>query len=163
MSSPPWLPGAPSSDTLPVYLGVMTPKRAPTPIWDEFTFDLGEDVTPEEAHAFTRLLNRPEGQAFLWSVAESLVQLRRSTKRRRRSTNTPPTDPAALPLLLTAGEAAGLLRTTVEGVYARVERGQLTGAEGLVREGRKVLFHRDRLLRSLERAADGRATRGGRR
>jgi excisionase family DNA binding protein len=68
-----------------------------------------------------------------------------------------------LPFVLTVEEVAGLLRTTVDGVYARVERGQLTGVEGLLREGRKVLFHRDKLVRSLERPADGRARRGGRR
>src|SRR5262249_4749343 len=112
---------------------------------------------------FTRLLNRPEGQAFLQKVAESLVQLRRATKRRRFQVAAGPVvDPTTLPFLLTAQEAAGILRTTVDGLYARVERGQLTGVEGLVREGRKVFFHRDRLLRSLERAGDGRA-RGGRR
>lgn len=142
----------------------MLPKLAHAPIWDSFVVDLGEDVTPEEARAFTRLVNRPEGQAFLWQLAESLVRLRRTKKRRRfHAPAEKVADPSALPFLLTVEEAAGLLRTSVDGVYARVERGQLTGVEGLVREGRKVLFHRDRLLRSLERAADGRATRGGRR
>jgi excisionase family DNA binding protein len=121
-------------------------------------------VTSEEAETLTRLLNRPEGQAFLWKVAESLVQLRRIKKRRRfHASGGPVVDPSALPCLLTVEEAAGLLRTTVDGIYARVERGQITGGEGLVRDGRKVLFHRDRLLHSLERAGDGRATRGGRR
>jgi excisionase family DNA binding protein len=142
----------------------MLPPSARPPIWDEFAVDLGEDVTPDEARAFVRLVNRPEGQAFLWKVAESLVQLRRAKKRRRLPAAAGPViDPAGLPFLLTVQEAAGLLRTTVDGVYARIERGQLSGVEGLVREGRKVLFHRDKLVRSLERAGDGRATRGGRR
>ena len=146
-----------------VYLGDMLPPSARLPIWDDLTVDLGEDVTPEDAHAFVRLLNRPEGQAYLWKVAESLVRLRKTTKRRKfQPAKTPVVDPAALPFL-TVEEAAGLLRTTVDGVYARVDRGQLTGVERLVREGRKVLFHREKLLRSLERAADGRATRRGRR
>ncbi len=154
----------PGSASRPVYLESMLPKSARHSPWDEFTFELGEDVTPEEAHAFTRLLNRPEGQAFLSRIAESMVRLRRAKKRRRFQAPTGPVvDPSALPFLLTVEEAAGLLRTTVDGLYARVERGQLTGVEGLIREGRKVLFHRDRLLRSFERAADGRATRGGRR
>lgn len=147
-----------------MYLGIMSPKSARPPIHDEFTFDLGEDVTPDEAHAFTRFLNRPEGQAFLWRIAESLVQLRREKKRRRyQAAAGPVVDPTMLPFVLTVEEVAGLLRTTVDGVYARVERGQLTGVEGLLREGRKVLFHRDKLVRSLERPADGRARRGGRR
>ena len=58
-----------------MYPESVLPKNARPSTWDEFTFDLGEDVTPEEAHAFARLLNRPEGQALLWKVAESLVQL----------------------------------------------------------------------------------------
>jgi Helix-turn-helix domain len=69
-------------------------------------------------------------------------------------------DLAGLNFILTPEEAAGLLRTTVSGIYARMARGQLTGAHGLIRQGRKVVFHRDKLVRSLERAADG---RGGRR
>jgi excisionase family DNA binding protein len=65
----------------------------------------------------------------------------------------PVVDPSTLPYLLTVQEAAGLLRTTVAGVYARVERGQLV--DSLVRDGRRILIHRDRLLRSLDRAAKG--------
>ena len=62
----------------------MLPKLAHAPIWDSFVVDLGEDVTPEEVHAFARLVNRPEGHAFLWQLAESLVRLRRTKKRRRK-------------------------------------------------------------------------------
>jgi hypothetical protein len=70
--------------------------------------------------------------------------------------------PHELPLVLTLQEAAGLLRTTVGAVYARVERGQLTGAHGLIRNGRRMTFHRDRLLASLQRDTDGRGSRRGR-
>lgn len=48
-----------------------------------------------------------------------------------------------LPLLLTAGEAATLLRTTKRAVYAAIERGQLPG---LTRLGRRVLLRSDDLL-----------------
>jgi len=61
-------------------------------------------------------------------------------------------DPATLPYLLTAGEAAALLRTTQKAIYPRAERGLLPG---LVRDGRRVLVRRDELLRSL---SEGRAT-----
>jgi excisionase family DNA binding protein len=52
-----------------------------------------------------------------------------------------------LPLLLTAAEAANLLRTTRKAIYARAERGLLPGA---VRDRRRLLVRRDDLLRSLE-------------
>jgi excisionase family DNA binding protein len=52
-----------------------------------------------------------------------------------------------LPLLLTAAEAANLLRTTRRAVYARAERGLLPGA---IRDGRRLLVRRDDLLRYLE-------------
>jgi excisionase family DNA binding protein len=52
-----------------------------------------------------------------------------------------------LPLLLTATEAAALLRTTRRAVYARAERGLLPGA---LRDGRRLLVCRDDLLRYLE-------------
>jgi hypothetical protein len=98
----------------------MLPESARPPIWDEFTLDLGDDVTREDADTFVRLLNRPEGQAYLWKVAESLVQLRRAKKRRKFHTpKTPAVDPSTLPYLLTVEEVAGLLRTTVDGIYAR--------------------------------------------
>jgi excisionase family DNA binding protein len=61
-------------------------------------------------------------------------------------------DPTALPYLMTASEAAALLRTTQKAIYARAERGLLPG---LVRDGRRILIRRDELLRSL---SEGRAT-----
>jgi len=48
-----------------------------------------------------------------------------------------------LPLLLTADETAGMLRTTRRAVYAMVQRGQIGG---VTRIGRRVLFQRDDLL-----------------
>ncbi len=143
----------------------MVPKSAPVPIWDRFTVSVGEDVTEEEARVIARFLNSPSGQEYLHRVGESLARLRLATKRRRNWTTptAPVVEPAILPFTLTVEEAAGLLRTSVDGVYARVQRGQLTGAEGLIRQGRKVTFHRDKLVRSLDRAADGRISRRGRR
>jgi hypothetical protein len=143
----------------------MVPESAPSPIWDRFTVSADEDVTEEEARVIARFLNSPSGQEYIHRAAESLARLRRATKRRKPWT--PPTapvvDPATLPFILTVKEVAGLLRTSVDAIYAQVGRGQLAGADGLIRQGRKVVFHREKLLRSLERAADGRAPRGGRR
>lgn len=51
--------------------------------------------------------------------------------------------PKDLPLLLTADDLAGLLRTTRTAVYALVERGQV---QGVVRIGRRMLFRRDEVL-----------------
>jgi len=51
-----------------------------------------------------------------------------------------------LPLLLTAENAAELLRTSARAVYAMAERGQLPGA---VRVGRRLLIRRDELLDSI--------------
>jgi excisionase family DNA binding protein len=51
-----------------------------------------------------------------------------------------------LPYLLTANEVATLLRTTLKAVYADVARNRLPG---VVRHGRRLLFKRDELLRSL--------------
>ena len=59
-------------------------------------------------------------------------------ERRRRPT---------LPILLTADEAADLLRTTRRAIYAMVERGQLPG---VVRVRRRVLLKSDALLHWLE-------------
>jgi excisionase family DNA binding protein len=47
------------------------------------------------------------------------------------------------PVLLTADEAADLLRTSRKGVYAMIERGFLPG---VTRLGRRVLIRRDDLL-----------------
>lgn len=51
-----------------------------------------------------------------------------------------------LPILLTADEAADLLRTTRRAIYAMVERGQLPG---VVRVRRRVLLRTDALLHWL--------------
>ncbi|MCC6667188.1 MAG: hypothetical protein IT375_25805 [Polyangiaceae bacterium] len=59
-----------------------------------------------------------------------------------------PTDEKALPLLLLPAEVAGLLRTTDKAIYAKVERGLLAG---VVRDGTRILFDRDVLLRELRR------------
>jgi excisionase family DNA binding protein len=55
-------------------------------------------------------------------------------------------DPSQLPFLLTADEAAALLRTSRRAIYARAERGLLPG---VIYDGRRVLVRRDDLLRSL--------------
>ncbi len=52
-----------------------------------------------------------------------------------------------LPLLLTADEAAQVLRTTRTAVYAMVARGQIPG---IIRLGRRVLFHHGDLLKWLD-------------
>jgi excisionase family DNA binding protein len=52
-----------------------------------------------------------------------------------------------LPMLLTADEAADLLRTSRRAIYAMVERGQLPG---VVRVRRRVLLKSDALLHWLE-------------
>jgi excisionase family DNA binding protein len=53
---------------------------------------------------------------------------------------------AALPFLLTADEAADLLRTSRKAIYAMVDRGQLPG---VARVGRRLLFRAEVLLRWL--------------
>ena len=52
-----------------------------------------------------------------------------------------------LPPLLTADDAAQLLRTTRKAVYVMIERGQLPG---VTRLGRRVLLRSDRLLEWLD-------------
>jgi excisionase family DNA binding protein len=54
---------------------------------------------------------------------------------------------AVVPVLLTVGEAAELLRTTPRAIYVMVERRQLPG---LIRIGRRVLFRADDLLDWLD-------------
>ena len=49
----------------------------------------------------------------------------------------------ALPLFLTPGETADLLRTSRKAIYAMVERGQLPG---IIRIGRRVLIREADLL-----------------
>ena len=73
-------------------------------------------------------------------VAESVTPERgrpRTERRRQRE----------LPILLTADEAADLLRTSRRAIYAMVERGQLPG---VVRVRRRVLLRSDALLHWLE-------------
>lgn len=79
-----------------------------------------------------------------------------------RKAPAPVIDPMSLPYLLSVDLTASVLATTPEAVRARVERGQLTGFDGLVRTGRKIQFLRDRLLRALERAADDQAPKKAR-
>ncbi|HVW25473.1 MAG TPA: helix-turn-helix domain-containing protein [Polyangiaceae bacterium] len=54
---------------------------------------------------------------------------------------------AELPALLTPGEVATWLKTSVKAVYARAERGNLPGATRL---GRRLYFVRSELLTWLE-------------
>ncbi len=58
-----------------------------------------------------------------------------------------PQPAATLPELLTAREVATWLKTTVNAVYAKAERGTLAGATHI---GRRLYFVRAELLRSLE-------------
>lgn len=51
-----------------------------------------------------------------------------------------------LPVLITSGEMADLLRTTRTAIYAMVSRHQLPG---VVRIGRRVLFRREDVMRWL--------------
>jgi excisionase family DNA binding protein len=71
------------------------------------------------------------------SVAPSDRKAPRVERRRRQT----------LPILLTADEAADLLRTTRRAIYAMVERGQLPG---VVRVRRRVLLKSDAPLHWLE-------------
>jgi len=81
---------------------------------------------------------------------------------RRRGEVRAAVSPTTLPHLLSVDQAASILATTPGAVRARVERGQLTGLDGLVRSGRKIQFLRDRLLQSLEKNADANAPKKGR-
>lgn len=60
----------------------------------------------------------------------------------------PPTDPNAV--LIDAPEAARLLGISVEALYMRVSRCQVSG---VVKTGRRTQFHKERLLSSLEKRA----------
>ncbi|MGA2448190.1 MAG: helix-turn-helix domain-containing protein [Polyangiaceae bacterium] len=60
-----------------------------------------------------------------------------------RRTPAPLNTAELLPTLLTAGEVAGLLRTSRKAVYAMAERSQLPG---VTRVGRRLLVQRDDLL-----------------
>jgi excisionase family DNA binding protein len=71
----------------------------------------------------------------------------------RKVRPTAATSATALPLLLTVEEVAGILRTSRGAIYSKVERGLLPG---LVRDGSRILFHRDELLRSLTPRTGGR-------
>jgi len=63
-----------------------------------------------------------------------------------------------LPLFLTVGETAGILRTTSKAIYAMVERGQLPG---VTRVGRRLLVRSQELLHSLDHSRT--PSSGGRR
>ncbi|MBP7779562.1 MAG: helix-turn-helix domain-containing protein [Acidobacteria bacterium] len=80
--------------------------------------------------------------------------LRTPRRTPRRPVLSRPTDhvgsTGALPMLLTADDAADLLRTTRRAVYAMVERHQLPG---VIRLRRRVLFRADVLLDWLTRSA----------
>lgn len=69
-----------------------------------------------------------------------------ATKHGTRSPEILPTD-SAQTLLLTADETAALLRTSRNAIYAMVARGQLPG---IVRIGRRVLFHRLELIHWID-------------
>jgi excisionase family DNA binding protein len=51
-------------------------------------------------------------------------------------------------MLMTVGEVATLLRTTPKAIYCMAERNQLPSA---TRIGRRLLFHRDDMLRCIDR------------
>jgi excisionase family DNA binding protein len=53
----------------------------------------------------------------------------------------------SLPTLLTVKDVAAAIRSTRTAVYAMVSRGQIPG---VIRIGRRVLFHPDDLLRWLD-------------
>ena len=79
---------------------------------------------------------------------EALCTPRRAPRRQAlRSPADHVSSTSALPLLLTAEDAAGLLRTTRRAVYAMVERRQLPG---VIRLRRRVLFRADVLLDWLD-------------
>lgn len=59
----------------------------------------------------------------------------------------PANDFELLPLYLTVGETADLLRTTPKAVYSMIDRGQLPG---VTRIGKRVLILRDDLLAWLD-------------
>ena len=53
-------------------------------------------------------------------------------------------------ILLTADEVAELLRTSKKAIYAMAERAQLPG---VTRIGRRLLFHRETLIRWIDQNA----------
>jgi len=59
------------------------------------------------------------------------------------------TDTRELPLLLTADEAAALLRTTRKAIYVMASRRQLPGVTHI---GRRLLVRRDDLLHWLDQS-----------
>ena len=62
---------------------------------------------------------------------------------------TAPLKVESLPPLMTAAETAELLRTTRKAIYMMAEKGQLPG---VMRLGRRLLIHRDDVLRWLDRS-----------
>lgn len=59
-----------------------------------------------------------------------------------------PSSEHELPIFLAVPDVAALLRTTAKAVYSKVERGLLPG---VIRDGTRLLFDRDVLLRELRR------------
>jgi excisionase family DNA binding protein len=87
------------------------------------------------------------GRASVGEAASRGVRDKPANEGPRRATEGAEHDHAeVVPMLLTADEAAVLLRTTRKAVYALLERGQLAGVRRL---GRRVLIHREELLDSL--------------
>ena len=56
-------------------------------------------------------------------------------------------NPEALPMYLTTGEAADLLRTTRKAIYVMIERRRLPGVKKI---GRRVLIHTQTLVSWLD-------------
>ena len=104
-----------------------------------------------------RLASRPaSGEVFAAAVRRPPFEAGQAVARgQRRCSASPERGPgladapwaSALPVLLSTGEVADLIRTTRRAIYAMVERQQLPG---LVRIGRRVLVRRDELLRWLD-------------
>ncbi len=82
-------------------------------------------------------------------AGEQRIHVRRA---RGFGLDVPLTNIDELSYLLTIEEVARLFRTTVGAIYAMAERGQIPG---VVRQTRKLLFHRDRLKKELDRVANG--------
>ena len=132
---------------------------------DDVCEEVGLDVPASELRGLGDEKPSPE---WLWVrvQAEQAAHLSHSGLCRVRPPRPNPPAPSVehdgfvdfdkLPYLLTPPEAARLLRTTVGAIYARVERGQMPG---VVRQGRRVLFHRDAVRRVLDREGSGNVRR----
>ena len=96
----------------------------------------------------TGALTERDASGNIQAAGNLPVALRRQAHRRTKL-NAPPTTtaPFLLPMLLTADDVAGMLRTTRAAVYAMVERAQLPG---VIRVRRRLLFDRAELLHWLD-------------